>query len=109
MIALEVSRNGRRLCLAGVGENGVVSSSLHWCGYGAGKKRLRPQLEVGGLDSIRDEFVTWIKRALVAGDEITIRVVEAKAVDKPKKRMSAAPIRRFADRASRAAATRGQR
>jgi hypothetical protein len=32
MIALEVSRNGKRLCVAGVGDNGVVTAMVVWNG-----------------------------------------------------------------------------
>ena len=33
MIALEVSRNGKRLCVAGVGDNGVVDALVVWNGH----------------------------------------------------------------------------
>jgi hypothetical protein len=49
-------------------------------------KRQELNLGVGGLVSRSDEFLEWLQRDLQPGDEVTIRIIEAAKVDKPKKR-----------------------
>jgi hypothetical protein len=83
MIALEVSRNGKRLCVAGVGDNGVVDAMVVW--NGRPKQVAHPHLHVGGLHSATNLFVEWLDRTLRVGDQVTIRVVEVDESDPPKK------------------------
>ena len=77
MICLEVWVNGEKICLAGVGD-GV----LH-CIVDAARRRFKSHLHVGGL--IDNEHVRWTQRDhfLEVGDEVTIKIVEADAVDEP--------------------------
>ncbi len=82
MIALEVSRNGKRLCVAGIGDNGVVCAIVDWMGRPG--RPGHPQLKVGGLYSDTRFHANWVRRAFKVGDEITIRVVEVDEVDPPK-------------------------
>jgi hypothetical protein len=43
-------------------------------------------VNVGGLDiNARDEHLHWLRRDLKAGDEITVRVLAAGKIDKPKR------------------------
>jgi hypothetical protein len=82
MKAFMVSVNGRHVCTAGIGPNGVLSTILSWVGGGPalgveGEFRLH----VGGLDTRTDEHVKWITPELAVGDEVTVRVVEVEQVD----------------------------
>lgn len=83
MRAFEVYLNGKRLCLAGIGDNGVLSAIVdHLVGDG----HSRSYFHIGGLDGETDEFVDWGRRRLKVGDEIRVKIVEAASVDRPKKR-----------------------
>jgi hypothetical protein len=80
MRAFKVSLNGKKLCLAGVGEPGVLSAIVNWvAGAGRGEDLF---MEVGGLAN--EEHVAWIKQKHVrVGDEIRVKIVEAGSVDRP--------------------------
>jgi hypothetical protein len=82
MRAFNVSLNGKNLCLAGVGERGVLSAVLSWV---AGEQGEDLFMEVGGLAN--DEHVDWVKQQpLQVGDEIRVKIVEAGSADKPARR-----------------------
>jgi hypothetical protein len=83
MIAFEVYLNGKKLCLAGVGNNGVLAAITD---YVTGTRPDRLHLHVGGLLSSKDEHVRWRDAKLNLGDEITIRIVETISVDRPRER-----------------------
>ena len=83
MRAFDVRLNGKCLCVAGVGDDGVLSTIVnHVAGFGRDEVSLR----VGGLESPTEEHVTWRNLKLKVGDEVTVRIVEADSVDKPKSR-----------------------
>jgi len=83
MRAFDVLLNGKRLCVAGVGDNGVLSTIVnHVAGFGRDEVSLR----VGGLASATEEHVTWRALTLRVGDEVTVRIIEADSVDKPRSR-----------------------
>jgi len=84
MKSFEVFINGHRLCLAGVGENGVLNAIVNWVG-GAGREE-DIFLNVGGLDSKTDEHLRWKVPSIGVGTEILVRVVEAISVDPPDER-----------------------
>lgn len=80
IIAFEVSINGQLVSVAGSESASVLAAdSTHV------KKSGDTILSVGGIVSFRDEtdqHVDWIEqRALVNGDEITIRIVNDQTVD----------------------------
>jgi hypothetical protein len=83
MRAFEVHLNKKRLCLAGIGEDGVLSAILN---HVIGEGRDEVNLRIGGLISPANEHVTWEVVELVTGDEIRIKVVESKVVNKPRMR-----------------------
>ena len=83
MIAFEVYMNGKKLCLAGVGNDGVLSAITDHV-IGNGRNRLH--LHVGGLVLPQNEHVRWRSTSLSPGDEITIKIVEVDAVDRPRER-----------------------
>ncbi|HEY1755824.1 MAG TPA: hypothetical protein VGG72_10540 [Bryobacteraceae bacterium] len=57
MRAFRVSLNGKRICVAGVGEHGVLNASVDYVGNGQGDGRL--SLRVGGLSIPSEEHATW--------------------------------------------------
>jgi len=78
MICFEVWVNGEKICLAGVGESGVLNAIID----GARKQR-KSNLHIGGL--VNDEYVHWTKKEhiLEVGDEVTIKIVEADTANEP--------------------------
>jgi hypothetical protein len=94
MITFEVAMNRQRVCRAGVGKAGVLSAIVTWVGgspraprRGGRTRKGESWLNVGGLRHPRrgiHNHVTWANRVLAPGDEITIRVLEARRVDRPR-------------------------
>ena len=73
MLALEVHINGKRRCLAGIANDGVVSAILSWVGRGHPERGLPKEdmsIRVGGLDSERREHMDWLQQELAAGDDV---------------------------------------
>jgi len=88
MRAFEIYSNDRKLCLAGIGDDGVLTAIVNWVATkGAGDLFL----SVGGLVSPVSEQVRWIKQDLSVGDVITIKVVEASSTDTPSERERSNP------------------
>lgn len=98
MICFEVQVNGVKICTAGTGEFGVLTSGLAWV-----NNRQEPSVEdsvnrvslnVGGLtipENDSGEFVTWVRQDLKVGDEVRMRVVEAIVADEPVERQDREP------------------
>ena len=95
MICFEVVLNSRRLCLAGIGEYGLLSQYLSW-DYIAPAERLpnrqdyHPHLTLivnGRAGTGAAELSCWIEDdvAISVGDELTVRIVEAGAPDPPRR------------------------
>src|SRR5438874_2813293 len=84
MRAFEVSLNGKKLCVAGIGEDGVLSTCLNWVTRGGVGDLF---LQVGGLISPTEESVTWVRqKPLKVGDRVQFRIGDRKSVDEPIKR-----------------------
>jgi len=86
MVALEVSLNGKRTCVAGVGPTGVVSATVCWVRRAADQTGPAEELsfEVGGLKTPEREILRWRDQQPVkVGDEVRIMIVEAKRVSEP--------------------------
>src|SRR5258708_24971141 len=81
MRAFEVFLNGKRLCVAGVGKAGVLTTIIDQVSGHRDRDRLH--LHVGGLNGA-NEFVTWWNQALRVNDVISLKIIETDAVDKPK-------------------------
>jgi len=90
MRVFEVRLNKKRLCVAGIGEDGVLSAILS---HVIGDRSDEVNLHVGGLDSKLDEHVVWRHLPLQTGDEVTIRVLESRKVDTPSKRSRRDPAK----------------
>ena len=93
MIAFEIHLNGEKLCLASVGEYGVLSQTLSWVerkrdDQQTERKTPQPHLHIGGL--VDDEHVYWIKsRNVNVGDEITLKILDVQSADEPVHRETA--------------------
>ena len=95
MIAFEVNINGKRICIAGIADFGVLSAILSWA-------RRRPEnsrdgksieeeltFEVGGLDSTDaavSEYLKWLATPLQVGDIVSISVIECDQAETPSER-----------------------
>jgi hypothetical protein len=88
MRAFKVLLNGKKLCLAGIGDDGVLSAIVNWVGGGRGPADLF--LLVGGLVSPAQEHVRWVRqKPLRVGDEIRVKIIDATLVDHPIERYAA--------------------
>jgi len=91
MIAYEVKVNGKRVATVGLEHGGVLSLIANWVSrpddvtwddardWGA-------RFRVGGLRDGRrglEEYLTWFRRDLRVGDEISMRLIETGSVDEP--------------------------
>jgi hypothetical protein len=88
MIALKISHNGNPVCLAGVGDLGVVMSNVTWVhslNYrteeGKTTEHTELSLHVGGLHTPTNEHRSWAVPEIKVGDSVTIEIVEADEVD----------------------------
>lgn len=83
MRAFEIYLNNRKLCSAGIGNDGVLSAIVNWVAGKSGDSHLY----VGGLINPRNEHVSWVEhQPLAVGDEIKVKVVETGSVDDPKRK-----------------------
>jgi hypothetical protein len=84
MRAFEVHLNNKRICVAGIGDHGVLSAIINYVGDEGGDEM---GLSVGGLITAKNEHIRWIKsRKLRPGDEVRVKIVEVESVDKPRDR-----------------------
>jgi hypothetical protein len=95
VVCFEVFLNQQRLCLAGVGEHGLLSAFLSWHSLAPAERAPYQQgqgphlglIVNGGGGSRMGESLHWIDDMPVnVGDEVKIRVIEAEAPDEPKRR-----------------------
>ena len=80
MMGLEVTLNGRRLCVAGQADGHVflhLTLSDWWLKEG---ERAPSELRVSGHSGFSLE---WARASLAPGDEIVIRIVEPAVPDEP--------------------------
>ena|SRR5215469_13019321 len=83
MRAFEVHRNGKRLCVAGIGGDCVLNTGVDHVVHGG-----RPELylRVGGLISATEEHVIWRSMRLKDGDEVTVKIIKTDRVDRPRRK-----------------------
>jgi hypothetical protein len=98
MTVFDVYLNGRKICRAGVGEDGVLTAIVTWArltGTAArtarrlGRRAEETNLQVGGLAD--DTHRRWAGRNLKAGDRVTVAVVKANEFDAPIRQQSRDP------------------
>ena len=90
MHAFEVAINGKRTCLAGIGEHGVLTVTVD---HVARKDRNEIRLRVGGLIGPTGEHVQWRSCRLKTGDEVRVLVVQTEKADRPRQRYRVDPKR----------------
>ena len=91
MVAFDVFHNNERLCVAGVGDFGVLTAIVTWVAHSpetlerwaaegiSEHPSTELSLQVGGLTSTSG--VRWIDASLRVGDEVKIQVIDAPRVD----------------------------
>jgi hypothetical protein len=79
MRTFEVFLNKKRLCIAGIEADCVLSAIVNYVSV----NRERSHLTVGGLNTEKDEHVRWVNRSVGVGDEIRIRIAKRVRADKP--------------------------
>jgi hypothetical protein len=92
MIAYEVRVNGKKVTTAGLRKGGVVSLIANWVSHPPDGKwadggEWEAGFRVGGLQEGKrglDEYLTWFRKDLRVGDEISFRLVEVSCANKPK-------------------------
>ena len=90
MRAFQVYLNGKKLCVAGVGTDGVLSAIVSSVARSGSEDLF---LDVGGLVSPTREHFSWIRqKPLGQGDTIKVRVIAASTADKPKSRKKNDPV-----------------
>jgi len=79
MRAFEIFLNGKPLCVAGIGSDGYISAYVTY--------RSEPSLtwvDVLGLVNRKKLYVQWTSTKLQTGDQILLKIVNRKSVDKYK-------------------------
>ena len=87
MRTFEVFLNRKRLCIAGIEADCVLSAIINYVSIKRDRKRDRSGLTVGGLNTEKDEHVRWVNRSLRVGDEIRIRIAKRTRADKAVERI----------------------
>jgi len=85
MKALEVFVNGERVCVAGVGRDGVLSAIIDWTGSPDSEDHFG--LHVGGLDGDSSEHLGWEVPTIDIGTEVLVRILDVTNVDSPSRRV----------------------
>ncbi len=83
MRAFKVFLNGKKLCLAGIGNDGVLTTTMF---YAPVRNRHDMRARVGGLLMPQDEHAEWTSFRLRVGDELRVKIVDCETVDEPRKR-----------------------
>jgi hypothetical protein len=79
MRAFEVLLNGKKLCVAGIGNDGYISAYITHVSEGN-----KTWIDMVGLDNAKKKYVRWTRTDLQIGDEVLLKVVDRKSVDKYK-------------------------
>lgn len=89
MKCFEVTINGKKVCTAGIGDYGVLNTILSFVGGKESSDQTpseRLELTVFGVATSTvgaSEHLEWLRRDLLVGDEIVIRIIEASECDQP--------------------------
>jgi hypothetical protein len=93
MRAFEVYVNDKYVCVAGIGDDGVLNTMVD---HVVGNRRSEVFLRVGGLIGPTEEHVLWKRQQLKTGDDVRVKVIETASVDRPKERHRRDPKRELA-------------
>ena len=80
MRAYEIFLNGKLLCAAGIGKHGYISAIVTYL-----SEKNQTDIDIVGLLASKKLYGRWARRPLRTGDEVRIKIVEKKTVDKFKK------------------------
>lgn len=83
MIAFRVLHNGKEVCVAGMGEHGILSTNVTWVRIPCGSPPVAEEdlsLHIGGLHTPTKEHRFWDAPELTVGDSITIEIVETEEI-----------------------------
>jgi len=96
MTCFEVIINGKRVCIAGIGNDGVLVSAVTFVKQNKSAEETaetqenndkeKLDLRVGGMANREGgarEQLEWLNQDLAVGDEITIRIIETSKCDEP--------------------------
>lgn len=83
MRAFEIFLNGKKICLAGIGDDGVLTTTITYVPF---RRRRETRLYIGGLVLPQHEHVFWKEAILHVGDEVRIKIVEKHSVNRPRTR-----------------------
>jgi hypothetical protein len=78
MICFEVTRNGKRLCTAGL-KTGILSGDIMWGDHARDPAGWTVSLYVGGVTD--QTSVEWVREELAVGDSVCFKVVDAASAD----------------------------
>jgi hypothetical protein len=81
MHALEFFVNGKQVCVAAPGDDGLIMSNVAMTGAVGKPGKYHVYLRVGGVRD--DQHLEWIRRSLKLGDKVEIRVIDAPQSDPP--------------------------
>lgn len=81
MRALEFWLNGKRLCVAAPGDEGLVISNVVLMGAADEPGRQVAHVRVGGVQA--QKHLEWLHRSLSIGDNVEIRLVDTAQADPP--------------------------
>ncbi|WP_276089820.1 hypothetical protein [Pedobacter sp. JY14-1] len=81
--SFEIYVNNHLVSTAGItSEFGVVSVITQWVNSNVDSHKYL-SINVSGLDSTTETYLTWCDRELIIGDEVTIKVTDGKNISTP--------------------------
>jgi len=83
MIALRVLHNGKEVCVAGIGDLGVLSTGVTWAHVRLDSPPLEREdlsLMISGLHTPSEEHRRWNAPDVTVGDTVTIEIVETEDI-----------------------------
>ena len=86
MICFEIWKNGKRACVAGLRERGVLTTTIYGAFSGEQDEQPAPaqiRLNVGGVVHGSVDRLTWVNETLSLGDSVMVKVVELSETDRP--------------------------
>ena len=81
MHALEFLLNGKRVCVAAPGDDGLIMSSIVLTGAVSTPGSYVVRFRVGGVRG--EQHLEWLHRNLALGDIVEVRVIDAAQSDPP--------------------------
>jgi hypothetical protein len=81
MVCFEFWVNGTRVGVAGVGDQGVLTTTVYGMVKDGAAESIRAN--VGGVEHPSGQRLNWLNRSLELGDSLMIKVVELESCDEP--------------------------